>query len=187
MGSVLVSDVMTREPVTIGPDANLLECAKKLIRKGVGSLIITDDKNHLLGFISQRDILWAIVKKPKIDLSKIKAINISPKKISILNPDIILKDAINKMNNLKFDRFPVVKNGELLGIITAKDILNFHPEIYPEMEEFANIREEQEKLKRIMQSKESDFSEGVCESCGGRDVLSRFNGMMVCESCKNSI
>ena len=115
MERILVSDVMTREPVTIGPETNLLECAKRLIRGSVGSLLITDNKNQLLGFISQRDVLWAIVKKPKIDLSKIRALDLSPKKIATLRPDLTLKEAIKKMNNLKFDRFPVVKNGELFA------------------------------------------------------------------------
>ncbi len=91
------------------------------------------------------------------------------------------------MNASKFDRLPVVSGKELVGIITAKDILNFNPEIYPELEEFANIKEEQEKLKRVEEAKEDDFTEGVCENCGVRDVLSKLNGTMVCESCKNSI
>jgi len=186
MERILVSDVMTREPISISPDENLLSCAKKMIRKMVGSLLITEDKK-LVGFISQRDILWALVKKSNADLSKIKAIDISPKKLVTINQNATIKEAISKMNRSKFDRLPVVNKNELVGIITAKDIVTFNPEVYPEFEEFANIREEQEKLKRIEQIKEGDFTEGVCESCGGRDVLSKLNGMMVCESCKNSI
>ena len=81
MENVLVADIMTREPITTKPDINLLDSAKKMVKKKVGSLLIVDKKN-LLGFISQKDILWALVKKSKEDLSKIKAIDISPKKNS---------------------------------------------------------------------------------------------------------
>ena len=185
MEKVLVADVMTRDPVIIGPDANLLECAKKMTRGRVGSLLLVD-KKKLVGFITQRDILWAMVKKPGVDLSKIKAMDISPKKIGTINSNTSLKEVIKKMNKTKFDRLPVVDNGELRGIITAKDILNFHPEIYPELEEYAQIKEEQEKLKRVSEA-EDDFGEGICEVCGGKDTLLKFNGMLVCESCKNSI
>lgn len=185
MKRVLVSDIMTREPVIIGPEANLLECAKKMARGRVGSLLIVN-KRKLVGFITQRDILWALVKKPGTDFSKILALNLSPKKIITIKQNATIKEVISKMNKAKFERLPVLNNNELVGIITAKDILNFHPEIYPEMEEFANIREEQEKLKRISESNE-EFGEGICETCGGKDILSKFNGMMVCESCKNSI
>ena len=68
MENVLVADIMTREPITTKPDINLLDSAKKMVKKKVGSLLIVDKKN-LLGFISQKDILWALVKKSKEDLS----------------------------------------------------------------------------------------------------------------------
>jgi len=81
MKEVLVADIMTRNPITIQPSENLLTCAKKMVRKKVGSLLIVD-KKRLVGFIDQKDILWALIKKSKEDLSKIRAIDICPKKNS---------------------------------------------------------------------------------------------------------
>jgi CBS domain-containing protein len=184
MKNILVIDVMTREPVTISPSANLLDCAKMMVKKNVGSLIIVDNK-RLVGFISQKDILWAITKNPRGDLTKIKAIEISPKKIAVIKPDSTIKEAIEKMNRLKFERFPVVRENSLVGVITAKDILNFHPEVYPEIEEFAKIREEAEKLSRIKEAEKR--IEGICEECGNQGILLRYNGMLVCESCRDAI
>ena len=175
---------MTREPVTIFPDANLLDCAKMMVKKNVGSLIIVD-KKKLVGFISQRDVLWALTKNPSGDLTKIKAIEISPKKIAVIKPDSTIKEAIEKMNRLKFERLPVVHENELVGVITAKDILSFHPEVYPEIEEFARIREEAEKLRRIKEAEKR--REGICEECGHQGILFRSNGMLVCESCRDAV
>lgn len=187
MKKTSVSDVMTREPYTANPDTSLLDCARIMIRKKVGSLPIVNNKN-LVGFISQRDILWTLVKKPTAELSKIKAKDLSPKKIATLKPDTTLDEAIKKMNSLKFDRFPVVMDKKLLGIVTSKDILNFHPEVYPELEELAKIREEEEKLNRIKKVKEDVVViDGICEECGERDSLYRVHGMLVCESCRDSI
>lgn len=188
MKNVLVADIMTREPVTIKSDATLLECAKKMVRKKVGSLLITSGKSKtkLVGFISQQDILWALVKSSKKDLSTIKAIDISPKKIAKINPSRTIKEAISKMKKLRFERLPVIHQGELIGVVTVKDILNFHPEFYPEIDEFAKIKEESKKLKRVKKVKKS-FYEGICEECGNEDNLQRFNGMLICESCKNSM
>lgn len=184
MKNILVVDVMTREPVTIFPDANLLDCAKMMVKKNVGSLIIVD-KKKLVGFISQRDVLWALTKNPSGDLTKIKAIEISPKKIAVIKPDSTIKEAIEKMNRLKFERLPVVHENELVGVITAKDILSFHPEVYPEIEEFARIREEAEKLRRIKEAEKR--REGICEECGHQGILFRSNGMLVCESCRDAV
>jgi CBS domain-containing protein len=185
MKNILVADVMTREPVVVSKNANLLDCARKMVRKKVGSLLITD-KKKLVGFISQRDILWALIKKSNKDLTKIKAIEISPKKIITIRPNCTIKEAIEKMKKSKAERLPVIHENKLVGIITIKDILNFNPEIYPEIEEFARIREESEKLRRIKKA-EGKKSEGICEECGHDGMLFRINGMLICESCKDSI
>lgn len=184
MKNVLVKDIMTRSPFTISPDTNLLNCAKIMVKKKVGSLLIVDKKN-LVGFISEKDILWALVKKSKNDLSKIRAIDISPRKIATIQPSATIKEAIEKMKKTKFERFPVVQNQELLGIVTIKDILNFHPEVYPEIEEFSRIREEADKLRRIEKAKES--TEGRCEKCGNEDSLYEYDGLLICNSCRSSI
>jgi CBS domain-containing protein len=186
MYKILVSDIMTREPITIAPNSNLLECAKKMVQKKTGSLLLVNNKK-LVGLISRHDILWALVKQSKEELSKIQAKDISPKKIAIIKPSATLEEALKKMKDSKFERLPVVDNNELVGIITIKDILSFNPEIYPELEEFAKIREESRKLKLVKKAKEKTTTdEGVCEECGNYGLLERHNGMLVCSSCKGS-
>jgi CBS domain-containing protein len=186
MNKILVSDVMTREPMVIEPEASLLDCAKRMVQKKTGSLLLVIDKK-LVGLISRHDILWALIKQSKDELSNIKAKDISPKKIAVIKPSATLDEALKKMKDSKFERLPVVENNELVGIITVKDILSFHPEFYPEIEEFARIREESRKLKLVQKAKERVLSqEGVCEECGNHDVLYKVNGALICESCKGS-
>jgi CBS domain-containing protein len=182
MKDILVADIMTRELFTASPTSNLMECAKKMVKNKVGSLVIVENKK-LVGFISQKDILWAITKKENIDLIKIN--DISPKKIAVIGPNSTVKEAIEKMKRLKFERLPVVHKNKLVGFLTARDILNVHPEVYPEIEEFSKIREESEKLNRIKMAEKR--KEGICEECGHEGILFSVNGMLVCESCKDAI
>ena len=187
MDKILVADIMTRDPITVKPGTSLLECAKTMVKKRVGDLPLME-KKRLVGFISQEDILWALIKKSKEDLSKIRAIDISPKKIATIKPLVSIEEALKKMKKLKFERLPVIHENELAGIITAKDILNFNPEFYPELGEFAKIRDESKKLKRVKKAKNRDFMhEGICEECGNQDILFRVNETLICESCKSSI
>lgn len=184
MYKILVSDVMTREPLVISPNANLLECARRMVKKKTGSLILVE-KKKLVGLISTKDILWALVKKSQKDLSNIKAKDISPKKMVTIKPSATLEEALKKIKNSKFERLPVVEDNELLGIITIRDILSFNPEIYPELEEFAQIREEARKLKLVKKAKERKFEEeGMCEECGNYGLLKRHKGMLMCSSCR---
>lgn len=178
---------MTRDPITVKPETDILSCAKRMIKKKVGSLIIVDEKK-VIGFLSEKDILWALTKKPKADLSKIKAIEISPKKIYTIKPNFTIQETVKKMKKLKLDKFPVIKKEKLLGMVTIKDILNFHPEIYSELDEFAKIREEKRKLEKIKKSEERSTTDmGICEECGEKDYLYKFNDILICESCKESI
>lgn len=188
MEKIKVADLMTRNPITVTPSTNLLDCAKKMIRKKVGSLILVDKENNFKGIISEKDILWAIIKKSKKNLSEINAEDLSPKKIQKINSSLPLIEVIKKIKKSKFERFPVVHEGKLVGLITTRDILNFNPEIYPEIGEFSKIREESKKLKRIEKVKEGEtIKEGVCDVCGRKDLLYRSGEKQVCEKCKNSI
>jgi len=184
MENILIADIMTRNPITVEPDTNLLQCAKKMVKKKLSSLPIAK-KKKLLGFISNKDILWALVKKgSRKDLLSVKVKDISPRKIITIKPSATIKEAINKVKKYKFYRLPVVQNGELVGVVTAGDILGFHPEVYPELGELKNIREESKKLKRLEQAKEREIvSDGICEECGSRAPLYRKNGMLICASC----
>jgi CBS domain-containing protein len=183
MNRVLVSDIMTRQIASVDPDTNLLECAKKMIRKRIGSLVLVKDKK-LKGFISTQDILWAIVKKSRQDLSQIKASDISPRKLVTIKPDATIEEAVDKIRRFKFHRLPVVKNGEVLGLVTLRDILNFYPELNVHLKEANHIAEETEKMKRLEEAKERvAFRDGICEECGNRDALYRVNGALVCASC----
>lgn len=184
MHILTASELMTRDPLKIKPETDLLQCAKTMIKKRVGSLLLVKDKK-LVGFIHRKDILWALVKKSKKDLKDIRAIDISPKKIATTKPSATLNEVISKMKKFKFKSLPVIHNGELVGLITMKDILNFHPEFYPELEEFKQIKEETKKLERIKQAKRKVY-EGICEECGHRDFLVKTDGMLLCPDCRSA-
>jgi len=182
MENILVSDVMTRSLVTSNMNSNLLDCAKKIVRKKVGGVLIVDGKK-LKGFISSQDILWALIKNPKADLSKVEALDISPKKIITIRPSASISEAIEKIKRFKFYRLPVVEKGEVLGMITIRDILSFYPGAQSELKELELIREEEEKLNRI---KDESSEEGICEECGNLGELKEINGLMICANCSRA-
>ena len=184
MKNLLVSDIMTREPLVTLPNTNLLDCVKKMVKNRINSILLVKE-NKLVGLISQRDIMWALTKKQVKDLKEIKAIEISPRKIATIKPNENAKTAWDKMKKLKFERLPVLHEGKLVGLITIKDILNFNPELYPELEEIEKIKEQSQKLSRVKNRKST--VQGICEECGHQDILVNFNGMLMCESCRDSM
>lgn len=186
MKQIIVADLMTRNPIIIDPKTNLLECTKHILNKKISTLLLVQNKK-LVGVISGKDILWAMMKKSKDELKNIPAINISPKKLATIKPSATIKETIEKMKNTKFSKLPVISKKELVGLITSKDIVTFNPEILPELDELSEIRERTKKLERIKQAeKRKSFYEGICEECGNSDFLYKFNGILLCENCMNN-
>ncbi|MDN3513742.1 MAG: CBS domain-containing protein [Candidatus Brocadia sp.] len=57
LDSIKVSEVMTKNVITIAPDATIEEAAQIMIDKKVGGLPVVRDKNKLIGLITETDVL----------------------------------------------------------------------------------------------------------------------------------
>ena len=53
-----VREVMTEDVLTIGPEAPLKDVAKILVEHGVSGLPVCDIEGHVVGVISEGDILY---------------------------------------------------------------------------------------------------------------------------------
>ncbi|HRZ85290.1 MAG TPA: CBS domain-containing protein [Candidatus Paceibacterota bacterium] len=184
---IRVGDVMTRKFASTDPDSNILDCAKKMIKNRVGSLVLKKGE-ELKGIITEKDIIWALTKKPKnCDFEKITAKEVATKKVYTIKPESSLKEALQKMNKHKIRRMPVISNKYIIGYITLKDIVKFIPEIFDSNREYEKIREEYEKIQRSDFAKKGIFIESPCEECGNFDILELVDGRNLCESCKDEM
>ena len=61
----LVSDVMTRKPLTVKADASVAEVARQFIDHRVGAVPVVDDRDRVVGVISYVDVLRALVPQPQ--------------------------------------------------------------------------------------------------------------------------
>jgi CBS domain-containing protein len=176
-----VGDVMTRKVVSVNPKDDLHACTKMMVRKSMNSIPLIE-KEKLVGMIFSRDILWAFLKKPDLNLKKIKVIDIARKKVAVIKPSAMISEALVKMRNYGFKRLPVLSNGKMIGIITIKDILKIDPSLYSDLGELAEIKEQSYKL-----SKAEDpeiYSEGFCEECDSFSSLLKIDGKMLCLDCR---
>ncbi len=182
---VKVGDVMTREFVSASPNISLLEAAKIMVKKHVSSIII-EEKGLLKGIITQKDIIWALTKKPK-HLDKIKTGDVAKRKVITIKPNADLFAALKTMQKSKFRKLPVTVNRKVIGIIALKDILRIEPALFElaQSHNLLEIREEGAKFERKKNPQE--YNLGICEECGNEDVLEKVDGIMLCETCKQKM
>jgi CBS domain-containing protein len=179
---IKVGDIMTRNFIYVSKDTNLYDCAKMMVKKRVGSLMIKEDST-LRGIITEKDIIWAVVKKTKKGLKDILVKDIMKRKVITVKPSADITEAMDKFKKKKIRRLPVVEQGKLIGLLTEKDVLKIDPGLFQMIAETIKIREETEKLKR--KNRNPRRVEGICEECGEFAILLKEGNQMICEECYN--
>jgi len=187
---IKVGDIMTRSFISVSPDLPVAQCAKEMMVKHVGSLIIKEGQN-LKGILTEGDVVKAIGFKK--NLSKVRAKDVMTRQIFTISPSEDIYVALNKMKNKKVRWLPVTVKGRVIGLLTIKDILRVEPSLFEIAREFTPIKEEEEKLKSVglrkkrsaLASGEVWASEGLCDECETYELLYNAGGKMLCEECKN--
>lgn len=118
--------LVVESPLTISPDASVELARQKMDADGVGGLMVVDEKNHLLGIITKRDVLLA--PQDQIQLSQV----MTPReRLITASQDESLEEARRTLYEHRIEKLPLVDNeGHLAGLITAQDIIKIqeHPE-----------------------------------------------------------
>jgi CBS domain-containing protein len=130
MRSLRVQDVMSYPVKTITEDATMADAAIHMGRHHIGSLIVTENDEHV-GIITERDLMSKVLafgKKP----AEVKVGRVMSKPLVTVNHDASLKEASKRMIQRK-SRLGVKKGMTLVGIVTASDLIKGLPEA-PETE-----------------------------------------------------
>jgi len=178
---MLVKDVMSSPAITIEENAPAHRVAHLMDKHDLGCVIVTTKEVQPIGIITERDlVVRVLIKNVKPDALKAKDVMTSP--LITIEPDATIPEAARRMNRLNIRRLGVVYKGQLVGIVSSKDVLGVMPELLEIIQEKAliegeNMTEESEK--------EPAPHAGNCDRCGvWSDDLTQVNGEFLCEECK---
>jgi CBS domain-containing protein len=118
--SILVRHAMTEAPQTIGPDMNAADAAGMMRSEDVGVLPVVDD-GHLLGLITDRDLVIRVVAERK-DPVEVRISDVMTSSPVTVTPDMRLSEARQLMERHKIRRLPVTKGEEVVGILSLGDV-----------------------------------------------------------------
>ncbi len=122
---VLVSDYMTEKLTTFHPDQTISDVVRILNDKNISGGPVLDDSGKLVGIISEGDCLKEIVKGKYTNTPSLpgKVSEHMAKVVITIEPDTSILDAAQKFLNSRVRRFPVVKDGKVLGQISQRDVM----------------------------------------------------------------
>jgi len=121
----LVKDVMSYPVVTISHEADMMEVSKCMGRNHIGSLIV-EENGESSGIVTERDLLSRVIARGK-DLREVKVVSIMSSPLITIEPDKSVRKAAKTMMEKK-GRLVVFSEEELIGIITASDLVKGIPE-----------------------------------------------------------
>lgn len=153
MSKLKVRDLMTTQLVTLLPTDTVRKAAITFAVDNISGAPVVDNRNHLLGILSENDILNVIMKEqlilesknyngsmltypmdsasePDDNLKKISE-EISNRAVSEImvstvlttTPDTEIIEVLRAMISMNVNRVPVVEKGVVLGIISRGDII----------------------------------------------------------------
>lgn len=126
MEKVRVSDYMTRNLVTFRPEQPVLEVIDILLKKNISGGPVVNEKNELVGIISEGDCLKEIsdCRYHNLPMEDVKVEKHMIKNVETIDGNMNVLDAANKFLESKHRRFPILENGKLVGQISQRDVLN---------------------------------------------------------------
>jgi acetoin utilization protein AcuB len=128
---MFVSRSMTRKVITVDQEASIFDAQELMAHNNIRHLPIVDQKQHLIGIVTDRDIRSALPYRffemspsEKEKISAIKVKDIMTKDPISISPAYTIQDALLLIQNSKVGALPVVDdNKRLTGIISVRDLL----------------------------------------------------------------
>ena len=134
---MLVKDRMTVKPVTVTPDTSFPEAFRLIREKRIRHLPVVDEKGKLIGVVARTDLLHASPSSATtlsvFEMNFLLA-NMHVQKVMSTPPITVsenapLEEAARVMVQNKIGCLPVMREGELAGLITETDIFEVFVEI----------------------------------------------------------
>ncbi len=122
---LVVSQVMTQEPVCISDDTTALDLANMFHTKRFRHLLVCDTGGRLVGLVSDRDLIGCFSPfdpPTREELAQIPTSVLMSSDLLTVTPDASLSHAVELMLKHGVNSLPVVQEGNLLGILTTTDL-----------------------------------------------------------------
>jgi CBS domain-containing protein len=117
---VCAKDFMTEKVVTIEATKSALDAAKLMTEREVGSLVVSEGEKPV-GIVTDRDVVTKAVAKD-LQLRGVKVREIMSKPLVTVKLDTPMIEIAKLMDDRGIRRVPVVRGGEVVGIVTSSDM-----------------------------------------------------------------
>ena len=122
---MFVSDILTQKGgrvFAITPDATLTDAVDMLATRRIGSVLVLDADGGIAGIISERDVVRAISNHGVAAMS-LRVAETMTADVVVCDPDDSIDQVMAVMTSGRFRHLPVVRRGELYGLVSIGDVV----------------------------------------------------------------
>jgi CBS domain-containing protein len=179
---MLVKDAMSSPVVTTNEEASSNKVARLMDENKVGAVVVMNKEGKPLGIITEKDLVIRVLSK-NLAPDTIKAKDIMTSPLVTIEPEATISEAARKMSSMNIRRLVVLYKGNLVGLVSSKDVLSVMPELIEIIQERNRI-ECADRSEETEEVEEAPLS-GYCDRCGVySDNLKDVNGQNLCEDCR---
>jgi len=137
------ADIMTLDPVTISPEASIMQAIEVMLQRKFSGLPVVDKQGSLVGIVTEGDLLRRTEtgtqrKRPRwievligsgrlateyVQTSGRKVEEVMSHDVQTVSEDTPLSDIVQLMEKHQIKRLPVVRAGKLVGIVSRANLL----------------------------------------------------------------
>jgi CBS domain-containing protein len=143
-GQLTVRDVMTAQAVTVSPDDRLGDVARTMVERDIRAVPVVDESGALVGIVTHRELLrhllpsfvqrattgsfraptrTEIARRAVSDPRDLPVRDVMSRSVLSVSEDQTLSDVATLMNSKDVDRFPVTREGAVVGFLTRADLV----------------------------------------------------------------
>lgn len=119
-----VESLAPREPMLVHRDTAVGEVIRRLVNWKVGSVLVVDGHEQLVGIFTERDALLRIGCDVEAVASLPVAQFMTPNPVTISEQDP-LAQALHKMDLGGYRHLPVMRDGHVVGVVSVRDLLQY--------------------------------------------------------------
>lgn len=121
-----VSTILRAKPsegvITVAPGTSVGEAAQVLSQRRIGAVIVSEDGKHMVGILSERDIVRELGRRGAACLSDTVE-TLMTRDVVACTPGDRTDDVLQKMTDGRFRHMPVMQGDAMVGLISIGDVV----------------------------------------------------------------
>ena len=122
---MFVSDILAQKGglvFTVTPGTSVAQLSQQLSARRIGSMLVLDGDGSVAGIVSERDLVRALASHGAKAM-ELEARQVMTRDVVTCDPDDSIDQVMQTMTSGRFRHLPVVRHGELLGLVSIGDVV----------------------------------------------------------------